>query len=103
MGLNAIVQWSNPITKLPDYSITRFTCHWAPVAQLDRATASGAVGHRFESCRARHSFSRIFHRFRPFSAASPAVLLTTWNPRFFGVFSGFSVAFVAAALPAGGW
>src|SRR5207237_732003 len=27
----------------------------APVAQLDRATASGAVGHRFESCRAHHS------------------------------------------------
>ena len=29
------------------------TC--APVAQLDRASASGAEGHRFESCRARHS------------------------------------------------
>ena len=26
---------------------------YAPVAQLDRATASGAVGRRFESCRAR--------------------------------------------------
>ena len=26
----------------------------APVAQLDRASASGAEGHRFESCRARH-------------------------------------------------
>ena len=25
----------------------------APVAQLDRASASGAEGHRFESCRAR--------------------------------------------------
>jgi hypothetical protein len=25
----------------------------APVAQLDRAIASGAIGHRFESCRAR--------------------------------------------------
>src|SRR5690606_19366894 len=28
---------------------------FAPVAQLDRATASGAVGRRFESCRARNS------------------------------------------------
>lgn len=27
----------------------------APLAQLDRATASGAVGHRFESCGARRS------------------------------------------------
>ena len=27
----------------------------APVAQLDRASASGAEGHRFESCRARQS------------------------------------------------
>ena len=31
----------------------RYTCRpLAPVAQLDRATASGAVGRRFESCRA---------------------------------------------------
>ena len=30
------------------------TC--APVAQLDRALASGAKGHRFESCRARQRF-----------------------------------------------
>ena len=29
----------------------------APVAQLDRASASGAEGHRFESCRA-HQFNR---------------------------------------------
>ena len=28
--------------------------HHAPVAQLDRVTVSEAVGHRFESCRARH-------------------------------------------------
>ncbi len=28
----------------------------APVAQLDRASASGAEGHRFESCRAYHLF-----------------------------------------------
>ncbi len=28
----------------------------APVAQLDRVTASEAVGHRFESCRVRHHF-----------------------------------------------
>lgn len=27
---------------------------YVPVAQLDRALASGAKGHRFESCRARH-------------------------------------------------
>ncbi len=27
----------------------------APVAQLDRALASGAKGHRFKSCRACHS------------------------------------------------
>ena len=27
---------------------------YAPVAQLDRALASGAKGHKFESCRARH-------------------------------------------------
>ncbi len=30
----------------------------APVAQLDRASASGAEGHRFESCRARHISTR---------------------------------------------
>jgi hypothetical protein len=29
----------------------------APVAQLDRAAASGAVGREFESLRARHSFT----------------------------------------------
>jgi hypothetical protein len=33
---------------------------YAPVAQLDRATASGAVGHRFESCRA-HQPSLMIH------------------------------------------
>ena len=32
------------------------TC--APVAQLDRASASGAEGRRFDSCRARHPCSR---------------------------------------------
>src|SRR6476646_1264219 len=31
----------------------------APVAQLDRALASGAKGRRFESCRARHSLTRV--------------------------------------------
>ena len=30
-------------------------CRPAPVAQLDRALASEAKGHRFESCRARHT------------------------------------------------
>ena len=29
----------------------------APVAQLDRAIASGAIGRRFESCRAHHFFT----------------------------------------------
>src|SRR5215204_3452272 len=29
----------------------------APVAQLDRASVYGTEGHRFESCRARHSTS----------------------------------------------
>ena len=29
---------------------------YAPVAQLDRVSASEAEGHRFESCRARHLF-----------------------------------------------
>ena len=29
----------------------------APVAQLDRVLVSEAKGHRFESCRARHSFA----------------------------------------------
>ena len=36
---------------------------YAPVAQLDRASASGAEGHRFESCRARHLFPRILRDF----------------------------------------
>ena len=31
----------------------------APVAQLDRAFASGAKGHRFESCRADHSLPEM--------------------------------------------
>src|SRR5207248_7075788 len=35
---------------------------FAPVAQLDRATASGAVGHRFESCRARSHFPTPDHQ-----------------------------------------
>ena len=33
-------------------------CRPAPVAQLDRALASEAQGHRFESCRARHRLDR---------------------------------------------
>lgn len=32
---------------------------YAPVAQLDRALASGAKGHRFESCRARQRFQGV--------------------------------------------
>ena len=31
----------------------------APVAQLDRAIASGAIGRRFESCRVHHFFTLI--------------------------------------------
>ena len=34
----------------------------APVAQLDRASASGAEGQRFESSRARHSFEVAYHQ-----------------------------------------
>jgi hypothetical protein len=33
--------------------------HRAPVAQMDRATASGAVGREFDPHRARHSFQRF--------------------------------------------
>ena len=35
----------------------------ARVAQLDRATASGAVGHRFESCHAYQFQTRSFPKF----------------------------------------
>ena len=38
----------------------------APVAQLDRASASGAEGHRFESCRARQLFRPFFSTKRAF-------------------------------------
>ena len=34
--------------------VSRFRIFCAPVAQLDRALASGAKGRRFESCRACH-------------------------------------------------
>src|SRR5262249_52861186 len=46
----------------------------APVAQLDRATASGAVGRRFESCRAHHSLKRFAFSLmaRPTSSGSAA-------------------------------
>src|ERR1700744_456972 len=46
-------------------SAPRRPIHQAPVAQLDRATASEAVGQTFESSRAHHflsSFSRILFR-----------------------------------------
>ncbi len=33
----------------------RYNPRFAPVAQLDRVLVSEAKGHRFESCRARHS------------------------------------------------
>ena len=32
-------------------SVVTTTYHFVPVAQLDRASASGAEGYRFESCR----------------------------------------------------
>ena len=38
----------------------------APVAQLDRASASGAEGHRFESCRARQPLKALFPTKRAF-------------------------------------
>ena len=34
-------------------------CFRAPVAQLDRASASGAEGHKFESCRAYQFFQQF--------------------------------------------
>ena len=37
---------------------------WAPVAQLDRASASGVEGHEFES-------RRVYHFFLPFSPQNP--------------------------------
>ena len=40
-------------------------CEIAPVAQLDRALASGARGRRFESCRAYHRQSRLRVSDRP--------------------------------------
>ena len=41
----------------------------APVAQLDRVSASEAEGHRFESCRVRHFFSKsqYFMVYGPFA------------------------------------
>src|SRR5262245_5340750 len=44
----------------------------APLAQLDRASASGAEGHRFESCRARHSLRERLAA-AVFSQAAPRV------------------------------
>jgi hypothetical protein len=52
------------IAKSPDHEIAKivfaagvsYSCPTdAPVAQLDRAIASGAIGREFESLRARHS------------------------------------------------
>lgn len=37
---------------------------WAPVAQLDRASASGVEGHEFES-------RRVYHFFLPFLPQNP--------------------------------
>ena len=33
------------------FDLSDATLHFAPVAQMDRASACGAEGHRFESCR----------------------------------------------------
>src|SRR5687768_925991 len=38
-------------------SVESLGCPRAPIAQLDRASASGAEGRRFESCWAHHSFT----------------------------------------------
>src|SRR4051812_48174417 len=40
----------------------------APVAQLDRALASGAKGRWFESSRAHHLFSNVFRHFDRFGS-----------------------------------
>ena len=45
-------------------SLPVFPCECAPVAQLDRANASGALGREFESLRARQistTISRLLH------------------------------------------
>ena len=44
----------------------------APVAQLDRASASGAEGHRFESCRARQPLKALVSTERAFLLGFPA-------------------------------
>src|SRR5512145_1924704 len=52
-------------TSLPSLVVcTRYGACLARLAQLDRASASGAEGHRFESCTARHLTGRDFGRIR---------------------------------------
>src|SRR5438445_11457721 len=48
----------------------------APVAQLDRAIASGAIGREFESLRARHSFS---HYCSPDVRGNPGVIFNAFS------------------------
>ena len=53
------VRWYLPRSRdrgrrMPARNVQEPVSSSAPVAQLDRASASGAEGHRFESCRARH-------------------------------------------------
>src|SRR5262245_60465312 len=50
--------WYGVVAPVPDRRGLDARENFAPVAQLDRATASGAVGQRFESSRARHSTSQ---------------------------------------------
>src|SRR5262245_21710720 len=74
-------RFRNPNTKFPTPTSTGavhslgigiWDFPYAPLAQLDRASASGAEGHRFESCRARHSL-RDRLAAAAFSQAAPRV------------------------------
>src|SRR5205807_8883254 len=53
----------------------------APVAQLDRASASGAEGYRFESCRARQIGSRC--PLHPFTIPSKSTIEVVDRARIF--------------------
>jgi hypothetical protein len=46
------------VPKTKQIAQNKVELHYAPVAQLDRALACGAKGHKFESCRAHQN--RIF-------------------------------------------
>jgi hypothetical protein len=61
-------------TAMRRFATVRQTGHCAPVAQLDRALASGAKGRRFESCRA-----RTFFNLRGFAPQIPLVSLLPFD------------------------